>query len=146
MLPPTIEMIGKPLSKLIVASDTRSRIAALALARATSLAFLARSAEVTPGRRREILEEARRSESYVSTFNTLAAQFKLSALPIDTQFLDVAAVAIATHLLRGELEQAHELGHRALADESEDEILSHAAPNAGPVDLWRKRSQGVRAA
>jgi DNA repair protein RadC len=146
MLAPIIEKTGTPLSKLIVASDTRSRIAALALARATSLALLARSASVTAERRREILESARHSESYVSAFNALAVQFKLSVLPIDTQLLNAAAVAIATHLMRGELEQARELEHRALADEAEDEILAHEIPNVTSINLWRKRPFGACAA
>lgn len=146
MFAPTKEMSNEPLSRLIVASDTRSRIAALALARATSLALLARSADVAPERRRQILESARHSESYVSAFNTLAVQFKLSVLPIDTQLLDVAAVAIATHLMRGELEQARTLEQRALADEAEDEILAHEVPNVTPINLWRKRPAGTRAA
>lgn len=146
MLTSTMEKTGAPLSKLIVATDTRSRIAALALARATSLALLARSADVTPERRREILESARHSESYVSAFNALAVQFKLSVLPIDMQLLNAAAVAIATHLMRGELEQARELEHRALADEAEDEILAYEIPNVTPINLWRKRPYGTCAA
>lgn len=146
MLAPTTKMTSEPLSKLIVATDTRSRIAALALARATSLTILARSADVTPERRQEILESARHSESYVSAFNTLAVQFKLSVLPIDTQLLNAASIAIATHLMRGELEQARELECRALADEAEDEILAHEVPNITPINLWRKRPFGARAA
>jgi hypothetical protein len=143
---PTTEISTQPLSKLIVASDTRSRVAALALSRATSLALLARSADVTPEGRRQILESARHSESYISAFNTLAVQFKVSVLPIDTQLLEVAAVAIATHLMRGELEQARELERRALADEAEDEILAHEVPNVIPIKLWRRRPAGTRAA
>lgn len=146
MLAPNTSMTGEPLSKLLIASDTRSRIASLALARAVSLALLARSVDVTPERRREILESARHSESYVSAFNTLTAQFKLSTLPIDTQLLSVAAVSIATHLLRGELEQAHELERRALADEAEDEVLTYEVPNVVQINLWRKHPVGTRAA
>lgn len=147
MLAPTTEMRTEPLmSKLLVASDTRSRIAALALARATSLALLARSTDMSPERRLEILESARHSESYVSAFNALAVQFGLSVLPIDTQLLNVAAVAVATHLMRGEIEQARELERQALADEAEDEILSHEVPNVTPINLWRKRPAGTRAA
>lgn len=139
MLAPMTEMTGEPLSKLLVASDTRSRIAALALARATSLALLARSADIAPTRRRMILETARRSEVYIEAFNALAVQFKLSTLPIDTQLLNVASAAIATRLMRGEFGEARELERRALADEAEDEIIAHEIPNVTPISLWRKQ-------
>lgn len=146
MLASTTEMSTGPLSKLLVASDTRSRIAALALARATSLALLARSTDMSHERRRQILESARHSESYVSAFNALAVQFGLSVLPIDTQLLNAAAVAIATHLMRGELEHARELERQALADEAEDEILAHEIQNVTPINLWRRCPVGTRAA
>lgn len=146
MLAPTTEMNAAPLSKLLVATDTRSRVAALALARATSLALLARSADVTPERREQILESARHTESYVRAFNALAVEFSLSVLPIDTQLLEVAAVAIVTHLMRGELERARELERRALADEAEDEILVHEIPNVTSINLWRKCYAATRAA
>lgn len=113
-------------------SYIRDEIAQLAVILHTNVHIITRSAAVAPDIREDVINRARAAQQQIVTYQSLARGLGLKNLVINTKFLQAAACQVATHLLRGEYEQAQLLQSEVLAVESELSSTQMRSSAPGP--------------
>ena len=127
-------------------SYIRDEIAQLALILHTNIHIITRSAAVAPDAREDVINCARAAQQQIATYQSLARGLGLTNLVINTKFLQAAACQVATHLLRGEYEQAQLLQDEVLAVESELSCTQMRSTEAGPLATTRRHESPAQAA
>lgn len=97
----------------------RSVMASLYLSRKINLHVLARRNDITLIDRWMVIQSARSIERLFRKYQSLAREFRFDYLVINTRILEIAACSIATHIIKGEYEQARRRGTEALGTEAE---------------------------
>jgi hypothetical protein len=119
-------------------SYIRDEIAQLALILHTNVHVITRSAAVDPEAREDVISCARAAQQQIATYQSLARSLGLTNLVVNTKFLQAAACQVATHLLRGEYEQAQLLQSEVLAVESELSFTQMRSTEARPAAARRR--------
>lgn len=127
-------------------SYIRDEIAHLALILHTNIHIITRSAAVDPDAREDVINCARAAQQQLATYQSLARSLGLTNLVINTKFLQAAACQVATHLLRGEYEQAQLLQGEVLAVESELSCTQMRLPEARPLAAPRRHEPPAQTA
>lgn len=127
-------------------SYIRDEIAHLALILHTNIQIITRSAAVAPDAREDVINCARAAQQQIATYQSLARSLGLMNLVVNTKFLQAAACQVATHLLRGEYEQAQLLQGEVLAVESELSSTQMRSPDARPLAATRRRESAAQTA